>query len=291
MENFIEQLTAFATTYGLKVIGAILTLIIGRVTAGVLRNALRQILTRAKVEPTIIGFGCNLIYGLVLVFTAFVILSSFGIETASFVAILGAVSFAVGFALQGALSNFAAGVILLLLRPFRVGDRIDAVGVTGSIEEIGLFATTLSTSDNVRVTIPNSKLSGDTAKNFSAYDTRRVDLLVPIGYDSAIEQAHQVVTDIISGDERILADPEPLIAVWELAASVKLAVRVWVESKNYGAVRSDLNRRIKEEFDRNGIRFPAPQRVVHVLQKSGGNGSAGSQTRVRDFFQTIVKPG
>ncbi len=291
MDNFIEQLTAFAITYGLKIIGAILTLIIGRIAAGFVRKLFNRVLTRANIEQTIVGFACNLTYGLVLVATAFVVLSSFGVETASFVAILGAGSFALGFALQGALSNFAGGVILLLLRPFRVGDRIDAVGVTGFIEEIGVFSTTLATLDNLRVMIPNSKLSGDIVKNYSVHATRRLDLFVPVGYTASIEQALRIMDDIIDEDERILADPEPVAAVYELGAgSVKLVVRVWVEVEDYRPVQFDLNREIKEEFDRNGIPFPMPHRIVHVIEQVEEIGTVDFPTRVRDFFYTLVNP-
>jgi small conductance mechanosensitive channel len=182
------------------------------------------------------------------------------------VAIIGAAGLAVGFALQGSLANFAAGVLILVLRPFRVGDFIMGAGEAGVVKEISLFTTELSTPDNIKVIVPNGQLFGDVIKNVTAYDTRRIDLVLGIGYSSDIEKAYDVLMDLIKEDTRILSGPAPQIAVSELAdSSVNLVVRPWVKKEDYWTVRFDLTRKIKEAFDKNGIEIPFPQRVVHMI--------------------------
>ncbi len=261
------QLTFFITTYGLKVIGAIIILVLGRFAAGFCKSFAVRVMEKREVDPAVISFASGLIYWLVLVFAVLAALAKFGIQTASFVAVLGAAGFAIGFALQGSLANFAAGVLILLLKPFRVGDFIDAAGVAGSVKEIQLFTTILATPDNVKILVPNGKLFGDIIKNISGYDTRRIDLTIGIGYSSDIQKAYEVISKILKEDERILEDPPPQIAVSELAdSSVNMVVRPWVKKEDYWNVRFDLTRRIKEEFDANGIEIPFPQRVVHMVK-------------------------
>jgi small conductance mechanosensitive channel len=268
MENAMELVLAFTATYGLKVIGAILILIAGRIIAGVVRSGVNRELTRRKTDPSLTNFVASLAYALVIIFAIVAAVAKFDVETASFVAILGAASFAIGFALQGSLANFASGVMLLLFRPFKIGDFVEAAGVAGTIEDIQLFNTVLATPDNVRVTVPNGKMYGDTIKNYSANDTRRVDLVCGIGYGSSIEQAIEVTLGLIQAEPRILAEPAPTVAVAELAdSSVNLVVRPWVKGTDYWAVRFDLTRAIKEAFDQNGIEIPFPQRVVHQLNE------------------------
>jgi small conductance mechanosensitive channel len=187
------------------------------------------------------------------------------VETASFIAILGAAGFAVGFALQGSLANFAAGILILVLRPYKVGDYIDGGGVAGSVKEIKLFTTVLATPDNIKIMVPNGKIFGDVIKNITAYDTRRMDIIVGIGYDSSIQQAHDVYLNLIKSDDRVLKDPEPQVLVSELAdSSVNLTGRFWVKKENYWPVRFDLTRKVKEAYDENNIEIPFPQRVVHM---------------------------
>lgn len=261
----IDQLMNFATTYGLQIIGAIIILIVGRIAAGVCRSIVRRLLEKGKADPAIVSFTGSLTYILVLTFAILAALAKFGIQTASFVAILGAAGFAVGFALQGSLSNFAAGVLILAFRPFRVGDVIDAASVLGTVKDIHLFTTILATPDNVQIIVPNSKLYGDIIKNFSANETRRVDLVIGIGYGSSIQQAYEVIAEILKQDERILADPAPQIAVSELAdSSVNFVVRPWVKPADYWNVKFDVTRKIKETFDEKGIEIPFPQTTVHM---------------------------
>ena len=189
MENVANQLIIFVTMYGLKIIGAILILIVGRIGAGVGRKSVIKALEKSKTDPAVTSFVGSLTYFLILTFAVLAALAKFGIQTASFVAVLGAAGFAIGFALQGSLSNFAAGVLILVLRPFKVGDYIDSAGVAGTVKDIQLFTTVLATPDNIKIMVPNGKIFGDVIKNISAYDTSRVDLVIGIGYTSDIHKA------------------------------------------------------------------------------------------------------
>jgi len=264
----IDQLLTFGTTYGLKIIGAIIILIIGRIVAGIGRKIVTKLMVKAKTDPAVVSFGANLVYILILTFAILAALAKFGIQTASFVAVLGAAGFAVGFALQGSLGNFAAGVLILVFRPFRTGDLIEAAGVFGVVKDIQLFTTILATVDNVQIIVPNGKLYGDIIKNFSANDTRRVDIVVGIGYSSSIQNAIEIMTNLIKEDKRILAEPAPQIALSELAdSSVNFIVRPWVNKDDYWAVKFDFNRNVKEAFDANDIEIPFPQHSVHMASK------------------------
>ncbi|MBW1784648.1 MAG: mechanosensitive ion channel [Deltaproteobacteria bacterium] len=268
MAATMNQINAFLTTYGMQVIGAIIILILGRIAAGIGRNLIKRLLTRSKTDAAVVSFVSNLTYFLILTFGVLAALAKFGIQTASFVAILGAAGFAVGFALQGSLGNFAAGVLILVLRPFKTGDYIEGAGVAGTVKDIELFNTVLATPDNIKILVPNGKLFGNVIKNMSAYDTRRIDLVVGIGYDSSIGKAVEILEDLIQKDARILSDPAPQIAVSELAdSSVNLIVRPWTKRQDLWAVRWDLIRAIKEAFDEHGIEIPFPQRVIHTVSE------------------------
>jgi small conductance mechanosensitive channel len=269
MNTASEQLVLFVTTYGLKIIGAIIILVLGRIGAGIARGIVRRMLEKGKVDKAIISFVGSLTYILILVFAVLAALAKFGIQTASFVAILGAAGFAIGFALQGSLANFAAGVLILLLRPFRVGDFIQGAGESGTVKEIQLFTTVLASPDNIKIMVPNGKLFGDIIRNISAFDTRRVDLVIGIGYASDIQKAHDVMMNLIKEEPRILPDPAPQIAVSELAdSSVNFVVRPWVKKDDYWGVKFHLTRKIKEAFDAQGIEIPFPQRVVHMVSEA-----------------------
>jgi small conductance mechanosensitive channel len=265
LKPVIDQLVTFGTTYGLQIVGAIIILVVGRIAAGICRSIVTRVLEKGKADPAIVSFTGSLIFILVITFAVLAALAKFGIQTASFVAVIGAAGFAVGFALQGSLSNFASGVLILAFRPFRVGDFIDAAGVMGTVKEIHLFTTTLATPDNVKIIVPNSKLYGDIIKNYSANETRRVDLVIGISYGSSIQQAYEVIESLLKADKRILADPAPQIAVSELAdSSVNFVVRPWVKGADYWDVRFEMTRKIKEAFDERGIEIPFPQRTVHM---------------------------
>jgi len=268
MSNVSDQLLIFITTYGIKIIGAILILVLGRIAAGIGRTIVKKMLERSKTDPSIVSFVGSLTYILILVGAVIAMLAKFGIETTSFVAILGAAGLAIGFALQGSLANFASGVLLLVLRPFKVGDFIVGAGVAGAVKNIQLFTTELATPDNIKVMVPNSKLFGDVIKNVSAYDTRRIDLVIGIGYSSDMQKAYDIMMDLIAKDSRILSDPPCQIAVSELGdSSVNFVVRPWVKKEDYWAVKFDLTRKIKETFDENTIEIPFPQQTVHVISQ------------------------
>jgi len=272
MEEVIKQLVEFGTQYGLKIIGAILILIVGRIVAGIGRRIVHKILYKSKTETSIVSFVGSLTYILILTFSILAALGTVGVQTASFVAVLGAGAFAIGFALQGSLANFASGILILVLRPFKVDDYIEAAGVAGTVKEIHIFNTTLATLDNIKIIVPNSKIHGDIIKNVWAYDTRRVDLLFGIGYSSSIQKAIEVIMALIEEDKRKLSDPPPQIAVSELAdSSVNLIVRPWVKSEDYWPVYFDLTRKVKESFDEKGIEIPFPQRTVHLVSEDLDN--------------------
>lgn len=263
--RLIDKLQSFVTDYGLKVVGAIVILIIGRIIAGIARNVVKKVLNRRKTDETVVSFLGTLVYTLVIIAVLLAVLDKFGVETASFVVVLGAAGFAVGFALQGSLSNFASGVMIITFRPYRVGDFVEAAGVAGVVREVHLFNTIIDTPDNIKVIVPNGKIAGDVIKNVTGNDTRRVDLVIGIGYDSPIGKAMEVAMNVMKLDQRVLDDPEPQVAVSELAdSSVNLVIRPWVKKEDYWGVRFDITRKLKETFDASGIEIPFPQRVVHM---------------------------
>jgi small conductance mechanosensitive channel len=195
------------------------------------------------------------------------VLNLFGIQTTSLIAVVGAAGLAVGLAMQGTLSNFASGVMLLLFRPFHIGDYVEVGGTAGSVKEIGIFSTTLATPDNVRITVPNSGVYGAIIKNYSAYDTRRIDLVMGISYGDEIGRAIDAIKGVLQADERVLKDPEPTIAVSELAdSSVNLVVRPWCRKEDYWPLRFDLTRGLKEQIEAGGCTIPFPQRDVHLFR-------------------------
>lgn len=267
MTQAMTWLQEDGVTVGLKVLGAIAIFLLGRIVAALVRKSIKKIMTKREVDPSLSGFVASLAYFAIIAFTIIAVVGQFGVQTASFVALLGAAGFAVGMALQGTLANFASGVMLLLFRPFKTGDFIDAAGIKGSVKDIQIFSTTLATPDNVMITVPNGKLYGDIIKNFNGYDTRRVDMTMGIGYGSDINKAMEIIHGLLKNDDRILPDPEPVVAVAELAdSSVNIVVRPWVKGSDYWKFFFDFHKNCKEAFDANGIEIPFPQTVVH-LQK------------------------
>lgn len=267
MNQIMETLAQFATTYGLKVIGAILILIVGRVAAGLVRKGIAKALGRAQMDASLSRFFGNLAFVAVMTFAVLASLSKFGVETTSFVAVLGAAGFAVGFALQGSLGNFAAGVMLLVFRPFKTGDYIEAGGVAGTVKEVQLFNTVLDTPDNVRIIVPNGGIYGGVIKNYSHNATRRVDIPVGIAYDADIGRAIAAISDTLQKDGRVLAEPALQVLVTDLGdSSVNLAVRFWTQAGDYWPSKFDMVRAVKERLDAEGIEIPFPQRVVHLTK-------------------------
>ncbi len=256
-------------TYGLKVIGAILILIIGRIVAGSIRKGVRKVGQARDWDVSLVGFLSSLVYFFVMAFVFIAVLGSFGVQTASIVGVLAAASFAIGMALQGSLSNFAAGVMILLFRPFKVGDYVEVAGVAGSVKNIAIFSTTMATGDNVKIEIPNSQIYGDIIKNYAGYDTRRIDMVVSVGYGDDLDKAMEVITAVVTADSRVLADPALTVAVAEMGdSSINLVVRPWVSGADYWACRFDLTKNLKEALDAAGIEIPFPQRVVTMIQSN-----------------------
>lgn len=263
-----EQIVGLITTYGMSVIGAIAILVVGWMAAGWAKSALYKGLGRiSAVDEMLRGFFASLARYAILAVTVIAVLDRFGVETTSLIAVFGAAGLAIGLALQGTLSNVAAGVMLLLFRPFKVGDFIDGGGVVGTVKSVGLFITEFATGDNVKIIVPNSQLWGAAITNYSANPTRRVDFVFGIGYGDDIDQAMGIIRQLALADDRIHKDPEPFIVVGELgASSVDLITRVWCDSGNYWGVKFDLTKAVKETFDKEGISIPFPQRDVYVHQ-------------------------
>ena len=264
VNQMLDKVWELVTIYGLKVLAAIAIFVVGRWVAKFLCSVIRRMMKKSGVDETILKFVGNMAYIALMAFVVLAALSQLGIQTTSFIAVLGAAGLAIGLALQGSLSNFAAGFLMIIFRPIRVGDVIEGAGTAGKVEEIAIFTTTLVTPDNKTVIIPNSALTGDNIVNWTVKGTRRVDLVIGIGYSSQIEKASTVLEGILKGDPRVLEDPEPQIAVAELAdSSVNLVVRPWVKTSDYWPVKLDLTRQIKEAFDENDVEIPFPQMVLH----------------------------
>lgn len=267
MENVLKEIQLIATTYGLRIVGAILTIIIGIWVAKVLAKTLARVLKKKNVDETLARFLISLAKIGLIAFILISAASQIGIETASFVAVIGAAGLAIGFALQGSLSNLAAGVMLIIFKPIKVGDFIEGGGGSGSVESVGIFVTTLLTPDNKVIYIPNSTLTGGNITNYSAKDTRRVDMVFGIGYEDDIDKAKNVIKSVLGNDQRILKDPAPQIVLSELGdSSVNFNVRPWVNKSDYWAVYFDITEKIKKKFDEEKISIPFPQRDVHVYQ-------------------------
>ena len=264
-----ENLSRFfdvTVSFGLKLLAALVVFIIGRWVARRLANLAGRLLERADVDKTLVGFVRNMVYYGLLTFVILAALGQLGVETTSFIAVLGAAGFAIGLALQGSLSNFAAGVMMVLFRPFKVGDFVEAAGTAGVVESIALFTTQMRTGDNKTIIIPNAQITSGIITNYSAKDTRRVDLTFGVGYDSDLSKVKQVIGEVVAADSRVLAEPATTIGVVALADnSVNFAVRPWVKSADYWDVYFALNENMKKRFDEEGINIPFPQRDVHII--------------------------
>ena len=265
MENITTWISENAFDWGIRIGIAIAIFIVGKIIARMLSNLLRKAMTRAGTDAILVGFIGNITYAALLVAVVLAAIDSLGINVTSLMAIVAAAGLAVGLALKDSLGNFAAGVMIIIFRPFKIGDYIAAGGTAGSVDEIGLFATIMHTPDNQRLIVPNSSIIGGNITNTSALPTRRVDLVFGIGYDDNIGQARDIIMAVMEADERILKDPAATVMVGELAdSSVNLNVRPWVNTGDYWAVHWDLLEKIKLKFDEAGISIPYPQRDVYM---------------------------
>lgn len=267
MENLTDKVWELLTLYGLKVVAAIVVFIVGRWVAKGLAKLVKRLMKHKKVDDTLVSFVAHLTYVALLIFVILAAIGQLGIQTTSFIAVIGAAGLAIGLALQGSLSNFAAGFLMIIFRPFKVGDYIEGAGTAGTVEKIEIFTTQLQTPDNKTVIIPNASLTAGNIVNWSTKPTRRVDLVMGIGYGDDIDKAKEIMADVLSKDARVLSDPAPTIGLVELAdSSVNFVVRPWVNSADYWNVYFDLTETIKKRFDAEGISIPFPQRDIHIYQ-------------------------
>lgn len=267
LEEMSQVLIETIAAYGLNVVGAIAILVAGWIAGGWARRVVANALKKTgKIDQMIQEFLANAVRYAILIFTLLAVLSRFGIETTSFIAILGATGLAIGLAMQGALSNVAAGVMILFFRPFKVGDFIEGAGQSGTVKSVSLFLTYLNTPDNVEIILPNTQLWNAAIKNYSFNSSRRLDLMFGIGYGDDIDKAIGLIGEIIGSDERCQKDPEPLIVVGNLGDnSVDIIVRVWCKSGDYWDLKWHMLKTVKQTFDKEGISIPYPQRDVHLI--------------------------
>lgn len=270
LQKVADTLVPFITTYGMQILGAIIILIIGKIVAGICAGIVQRMMTRAKAEPAVAGFVAKLVRYAILVFAVIAALAKFGVQTGSFIAVVAAAGLAVGLALQGSLANFAAGVLIMIFRPFKVGDFIVAADSKGVVQEIGIFTTILHSPDNQKLIIPNGAITGKTITNVNANETRRVDLAASIGYAEDMGKAKQVLEEMLAAHPKVLKDPAPTVEVVELAdSSVNFVVRPWVNSTDYWEVYFSVTRAIKESLDGADVSIPFPQQDVHLFQAAG----------------------
>jgi small conductance mechanosensitive channel len=266
--DFLEKNQQLILSYSVKVLVALVILYLGRWLSKSLTRMLEKALIHRKVDRAVVSFLSGIIQAAIMVATILIALSQVGIQTASFIAILGAAGLAIALALQGSLSNFASGVLIILFRPFRAGDFVDAAGVSGVVEKIEIFQTVMKSADNKRIIVPNSQITGSAIINYSAEKTRRVDLTVGISYDSDLKKAKQLLEQILKADSRILAEPVSVVAVGALAdSSVNILIRPWVNAADYWPVYWDTLEKIKLTFDEHQIVIPFPQMDLHFKKE------------------------
>ena len=267
MEDIILKAQDLFAEFGIRVATALLILVIGHWVAKSLRDLTGKMMGKSNVDATLIKFVGSLVYFALLAFVVLAALGQMGIQTTSFIAVIGAAGLAVGLALQGSLANFAAGVLMLIFRPFKVGDYIEGAGVGGIVEEIHIFNTLLGTLDNKAIIVPNAKLTGDNITNYTMKEKRRVDLVFGVSYGEEIGKVKRVIAGVLESDACILKDPAPTVAVLGIeGGSVTFAVRPWVRTEDYWDVYFNTNENMKKQFVAEGIQIPVPRRDVHLHQ-------------------------
>jgi small conductance mechanosensitive channel len=268
MERLLDQAQTLLMELGPSVLAAIVIFVVGRWIAKIITKLVARVASKAKVDPILVKFMGSVTYAVLLMLVIISALGKLGINTTSFVAIVGAAGLAIGFAFQGTLGNLASGVMLILFRPFKTGDYIEAGGTAGTVEEVQIFATILRTPDNKRIIIPNGTVVGGNITNYSANPTRRVDMVFGIGYGDDLRKAKSLLETIVKEHPQVLADPAPTIAVSELAdSSVNFVVRPWVNTADYWTVYFDITETVKLRLDQEGISIPFPQHDVHLFKE------------------------
>lgn len=269
--NWTELSETIQTTgveLAINLVAAIVIFLVGRMVARLLTRGLRGLMQRQKADPILESFVCNLVYWALMAFVIIAAITKLGIQTASLIALIGAAGLAVGLAMQGSLANFAAGVLIVMFRPYRVGDWIEAAGISGGVEEVQILTTTLKTADNKRITVPNGQIMDSIITNYSANDTRRVDMVIGVSYDDDIDKVRKTLQELVDEETRIRTEPAAQIVVAELAeSSVNFYLRPWVATADYWPVKFDLTEKIKKRFDEVGISIPYPQRDVHIIRQ------------------------
>lgn len=271
MEEVLNTVYEYLATWGLKVVAALVILIVGKIAAKIIANLAEKAAVKAKVDETLAKFARHVCYATLMVVVIIAVLGKLGVQTTSFITVIGVTGLAVGLALQGSLSNLAAGFLMIMLKPFKVGDFVEAAGENGTVEEIQILNTILKTLDNVKVIVPNSKITSENIRNYTANGIRRVDLVIGVSYEDDLKKAKEVMEGVLNRAEKVLDEPVPTVAVCELGdSSVNFVVRPWVNSADYWDVYFDVTTKVKIALDENGISIPFPQRDVHIK-----NGSAG----------------
>ena len=268
-DQAIELLQTKGVDFAINIVTALLIFYIGKWITSMLTRGLNKVMNKNDVDPTLTSFVSNLVRMTLMVFVIIAAITQLGVPSAQFVAVVGAAGLAVGLALQGSLSNFAAGVLIVLFRPYKVGDHVEAAGVAGTIEQVQILTTILKTPDNKQIVVPNGQIMNSIITNYSAKETRRVDMVVGVSYSDNLDKVAATIKELVDADERILKDPECMIAVSELAdSSVNFVVRPWVKAADYWGVKFDLTEAIKKRFDEEGISIPFPQQDVYLHQVS-----------------------
>jgi small conductance mechanosensitive channel len=266
-EEIVTMLKTTGVDLAINLVTAIVIFYVGRIVVRIVTRGMRKLMDAQQVDKTLVTFVSNLVNMVLMVVVAIAAIGALGVQTTSFIAILGAAGLAVGLALQGSLSNFASGVLIVLFRPYKVGDWVEAAGISGSVLEVQILTTVLKTGDNKQVIVPNSQIMGSIITNYSAHDTRRVDMVVGVSYGDDLDKVRKTLEELIAAEDRILKDPAHTIAVSALAdSSVNFVVRPWVNTGDYWGVMFDLTEAIKKRFDQEGISFPFPQRDVHLYK-------------------------
>lgn len=251
--------------FAIQALIAIAIFYVGRIIARIITRGLRKVMQSQEVDKILETFVCNLVYWVLMVFVIIAAINQIGVQTTSMIAVMGAAGLAIGLALQGSLANFAAGVLIVMFRPYRVGDFVEAAGISGVVLQVQILTTILKTGDNKQIVVPNGQIMGSIITNYSANETRRVDMIVGVSYDDDLDKVRDTIKELVNADERILKEPECVIAVSELAdSSVNFVVRPWVNTADYWNVKFDLTEAIKKRFDKEGISIPYPQQDVHI---------------------------
>ena len=262
-----ETVQTTGLEFGMKALIALAIFFVGRLIARLITKGLHNVMQSQEVDKILETFVCNLAYWALMIFVIIAAINQIGVQTTSLIAVMGAAGLAIGLALQGSLANFAAGVLIVMFRPYRVGDFVEAAGIAGVVLQVQILTTVLKTGDNKQIIVPNGQIMGSIITNYSANETRRVDMTIGVSYDDDLDKVRGTIQELVNADDRILKDPECLIAVSALAdSSVNFTVRPWVNTADYWGVMFDLTEAIKKRFDQEGISFPFPQQDVHLYK-------------------------